>query len=83
MHKVRFIYFLISCICLSQDMIMVFAIKLEQEYYLQQQEYILEIKDTQIWYLKCIPCIDTKGSLFLAILLYFNENGKKDRDSGI
>lgn len=48
MHKVRFIYFLISCICLSQDMIMVFAIKLEQEYYLQQQEYILEIKDTQI-----------------------------------
>ena len=27
---------------------MIFAIKLEQEYYLQQQEYILEIKDTQI-----------------------------------
>lgn len=47
MHKVRFTYFLTSWICLSQDMIMIFAIKLEQDYYLQQ-EHILEIKDTQI-----------------------------------
>ena len=50
---------------------MIFAIKLEQEYYLQQQEYILEIKDTQIWYLKCIPCIDTKGSLFFGNFIIF------------
>lgn len=45
MHKVRLIYFLTSY--LSQDMIMIFAIKLEQDCYLQK-EYILEIKDTQI-----------------------------------
>lgn len=51
-------------------MIMIFAIKLEQDCYLQK-EYILEIKDTQIWYLKSIPYIDTKGNLFFGNFIIF------------